>query len=256
MLERKTLAFKKDGPEVKRPKVSKRLCFSSLALAIALSACSHADAPQHAQVGRPPIRESIMQREAQLRPEKSCGLSGEGWLHEGERMLGSICKEGTLFVLTDRSILIGDGEARMDPTYFSEMRVGGERTRTDVQEALGNGLVDWTASGDMAFILTSDRVLTLVPAGDVGEQLDTYNIPIDVSDAKMAHHGGFLFIAGKERLFAASFSGEWNWRNIPMRLDARDPDFFESGGKLFYGDGKRRVEIIIEGKGLDEVDVR
>ena len=241
MRKRKTLAYGREKPDLK-----KNLFFSSIALIATLTSCApNVNALPRRTLRHPAISESIQ------RPK--CNPEVSQWLERGEKVRESICREEHTFVLTNTSLLIVNNKSGTPNLYRTDMDLVAAYSRTDMQDILRAGNVDWTASDDTAFFLTKDRRITLIPVGEIGETLESYEIDFNVQSAKLAYRNNHLLIAGKGEMLVATFSKGMQASAIQFGLEAANADFFESKGRLFFGNGQERIEIIIKGR---EVQLR
>ncbi len=245
MRKRKGLAFKRE-----KPTMTKNLFFSTLAFAAAITACAPTVTalPRRETITAPTISEPIR------RAERACKVDPRNWLRKGERIRETLCREGRVFALTGESLLMGR-EANRE-FFFSEITLESSHSRTDMREILRAGLADWTASHEAAYFLTRDRMLTPIPVGDMGEQLSSYELPHEYINAKMEYHNDFLLIAGAGKLMAISFDPVLDSREIPFTLNAKNADFFQRNGKLFFGNERERIEIVFESSRLSDIRVR
>jgi hypothetical protein len=245
MRKRKSLAFKKE-----KPKMTKNLFFSTLAFAAAITSCAPAVTalPRREVITAPTISEPIR------RTERACRVDPRNWLRKGERIRGTLCRDGRIFALTGESLLMGREANR--GFFFSDITLESSHSRTDMRDILKTGLVDWTASHDTAYFLTKDRMLTPIPVGELGEQMNSYEMPVEYANAKMEFHRDFLLIAGSGKLMAVSFDPHIDTREIPFTLSAKNADFFQNEGKLFFGNERERIEIVFESSRLSDIRVR
>ncbi len=245
MRKRKSLAFKRE-----KPTMTKNLFFSTLAFAATITSC----APAVTALPRREIQRETTITETIRRTERACRVDPRNWLRKGERLRGTVCRDGRIFALTEGSLLIGR-EATGD-FFFSDITLESSHSRTDMAGILRAGLVDWTASQDTAYFLTRDRMLTPIPVGDMGERLNSYEIPAAYLSGKMEFHNDFLLIAGAGKIMAVSFDPHLDSREIPFRLRTKTADFFQREGKLFFGNERERIEIIFESSRLSDIRVR
>lgn len=245
MRKTKSLAFKRE-----RPGLTKNLFFSTLAFVGAITAC----APAVTALPRREITRTPAISEPLRRSEKACKADPRNWLQKGERIRGTVCREGRIFALTDASLLIGQEAGR--EFFFSDITLESSHSRTEMGDILKAGLVDWTASYDAAYFLTRDRMLTPIPVGDLGEQLNSYEIPAAYLGGKMEFHNEVLLIAGAGKMMAISFDPVVDSREIPFSLSEKNADFFQREGRLFFGNERKSVEIIFESSRLSDIRVR
>jgi hypothetical protein len=245
MRKRKSLAFKRE-----KPKVVKKLFFPMLAFAAAITAC----APTVTALPRREIQREATISETIRRAEKSCKIDPGSWLRKGERLRSTLCRDGRVFALTGESLLIGREADRN--FLFSDITLESTHSRTDMRDILKAGLVDWTASHDTAYFLTRDGMLTPIPVGEMGDELNSYQIPQAYHAGNIEFHNDFLLIAGQGKMMAVSFDPVLDSREIPFALEAKNSDFFFQEGRLFFGEKGKRVEIIFEGSGLSDIRVR
>lgn len=241
-MRKKSLAFKKE-----KPKIIKSLFFSAAAIALAACAAPARIAP------RPEIRAPSISETIQV-PEQTCDIDPRQWLQEGERVDETICRDGLLFALTNTSLLIGRSSGRT--FFFEEIALESSHSRTDMGQIIDTGISDWTASQDFAYFLTRDSVLTPIPVGELGEQLNSYVIPQMYRSGRMAYHNDFLLIAGEGTLMAVSFHPRADSREFPLRIGLEGSDFFTRERRLFFGNERERIEIIFNGHGLSGISVR
>jgi hypothetical protein len=57
-------------------------------------------------------------------------------------------------------------------------------------------------------------------------------------------------------MMAISFDPVLDSREIPLRIGAKNADFFQNEGKLYFGNEKERVEIIFESARLSDIRIR
>ncbi len=211
------------------PKASRKKLFFGVLLAVPLlSSCVIAQA-------------SPLPKSKNVYAQKECKPDIRKLLEPGEKIIESICRPNRDFVLTNANLYIfrKHDKTEGDITLVSSCSI------RDLEDTMGNGLVGWAASDDTAFILTHDRTLTLVPAALRGDTLPAYRIPFNVENAKIMFHAGKLFIAGKEQLMVATFSGKVKSKTYSFFLKTKDRNFFESQGRLFFGNQKEKIEIRI-----------
>lgn len=246
MRKTKSLAFKRE-----KPTISKNLFFSTLAFMAAITAC----APTVTALPRREIRREVTISESIRRAERSCKLDARDWLMKGERLKATVCRNGRLFALTDTSLLIGT-EVEERTFFFSDITLESSHSRTDMRGILKAGLVDWTASEDTAYFLTRDRMLTPIPVGEMGDEMTSYEIPAAYVNGRITFHNEFLLIAGAGRMMAISFDPILDSRELPLRIKGSDADFFQNGGKLYFGNEREKVEIIFESSRLSDIRLR
>jgi hypothetical protein len=239
MLKRKTLAFGKNKPEQR-----KSLFFSTVALIATLaSGTVTANALPQRDIRKFSLKEDIQKRE--------CNPDVERLLKKGERIQESICMINHDFVLTNTSLIIVN---RHNPDrQKGGIKIVASFSKTDMRDIFKQGHVDWAASEETVFFLTKDGVLTLIPVEQMGDTVEAYRLSCNVKNAKLAYHSDHLFIAGQGEIIATSFSNGVSSVSVPFSLEVKNPDFFESAGKLFFGNGKQKVEIKING---EEVQLR
>jgi len=184
-------------------------------------------------------------------------------LEPNENITEVVCKKNHAFVLTDSSIIIitpfrGKEEINVDNNIVYRTSSRSYYTVTDISVVFDSGLVAWTHSEDACFFLSQDRIIRRVVPDLKEDNVDAYRLHYNVNKAKMIHHSGLLFIApASGRMYIISFSNGYDSRVIPLSLKARDPDFFVSDGKLFFGEKKgEKIEIHMSGQGLDAVWLR
>jgi hypothetical protein len=247
MPKRKILAFNRE-----RPQIRKNLFFPTLVLATALSACTSTRVmlPRTAT----PIRETIQQQEYLL-PEKTCDLNEADWLEPGEKIQRTICKDGLQYTLTNTSLLIAENHRDLRD-LFKEVSLEESRSRTDMREIIANEIVDWTATEDHAFFLTKNGILTAIPSGKMGDRLPAFVIPEEFRRGKLGSISGFLFIAVPGRLMGGKLIGDrFDSRIIALPSKADDLNFEENQGKLFLRNEREKIEIKIQGPGIEDIQV-
>ena len=241
---KRLLHFRRENPKESRiPKPRRRLVFSTLLTVPMLTACT---TTVHALPRRPVLPERYFEKKS------SCDVDHSSALGKGEKVREIACTKGRTYVLTNKSMLVftkGEGESEEEGIHLKL-----QYSRTDMSDIYKRGLVSWTQSYDAAYFLTKDGTLSPISAsGDLGSTIKTYQLPFDVSKARMIHRSGMLFIAPLSgNLLVMSFTKTVRFRILPM--SATRGDFFERRGKLFFGkQGSDIMEIRIKGKGVDGV---
>ncbi len=180
----------------------------------------------------------------------------KGYLEKGEKIREIVCKRGSAFILTDKSLVVvsqGGGEMiAEDRTRITHLK---SVSRVDLRHILPHGLVAWTqAPDDTCFFLTKDSVLTRRPVHEKDGAPVSYRLHRDVSEAKMMHFQGFLFIApASGEMIVLSFSKGFRYDFIPLPKDIKNGEFSWSKGELYYAgtNGKKlRIEI---GQDIDDI---
>jgi len=177
----------------------------------------------------------------------------------GEIVRETVCGKNRTFVLTNTSLIV------VTPSKDEEVETGIEGvtlkftyTRTDMREILKNGLVTWTQTEDACYFLTQDKVLHRIVSIGSKEDDEEHLMPFDVQKARMIYHSGFIFIAApvSGRLMIMRFSNKPESGGVPLLFDAKNPEFFISNGKLYFGekDGKK-AEIRIDGQCIGDIKV-
>jgi len=248
MPKKKMLAFNRE-----RPQIRKNLFFGAVALTAALSACAPARIilPRTAT----PIRETIQQPEY-APPEKACDLNEPNWVEPGEKIQRTICSNGFQYSLTNTSLLIVENHRDLGD-IFRDFSLDESRSRTDMRDLITNGIVDWAATEDHAFFLTKDGVLTAIPSGKMGNSLPTFTMPEEFRSGKLASRSGFLFIAAPGRLMVGKLIEDtFDSRIIDLPSKANDLAFDENQEKLFLRNKREKIEIRVQGPGIDDIFVR
>ncbi len=245
MPKRKTLAFGRN-----KPKETTGLVFT-FALAAAVSACAHSPKMNPRQ---PTLSEDVQKVCKPKKQDEDCFWADAGeWAYLfGDGPYEKRCSYGNQVVLTGGTLLVGRYEGPSHPFTRMDLRPG-FRER-DISGILEPGLVDLVVSPDDIFILNRDSVLIKMPVGDIGEWLERYEVPFDVSDAKLSYHKKFVIVADNEHLAIAT-ADSLHSATFSISLDAVRPYFFECNGDLFFGDEKENVEIRIKGRRLEDVQV-
>jgi len=240
---KRLLHSRRDTPaQGKAPGKKRRLFFSSLLTIPLLTACATS---AHALPRRPELTERRFEGKA------ACDVDYRSALEKGERVRRIACTKARTYVLTDRSMLVFSSTE--EESVEDGVRLKLAYTRTDMSDIYKRGLVSWAQSDDTAYFLTKDGQLSPISAGNLGKTIQTYQLPFDVSKAKMVHRSGMLFIAPLSgNLLVMTFEGTVRFRILPV------PDieggFFERRDKLFFGKrGSNETEIRIKGKGVDGV---
>ncbi len=247
MPKRKILAFNRE-----RPQIRKNLFFPTLVLATALSACTSARVmmPKTAT----PIRETIQQQEYNY-PEKACDLNEPNWLEPGEEIQRTLCREGLQYTLTNTSLLIVENHRDL-ADLFTDTSLEESRSRTDMRDVIANGIVDWTATEDHAFFLTKSGILTAIPSGEMGDHIPTFILPREFRGGRLGSKSGFLFIAAPGKLMVGKLIEDGlNSRIIDLPSKSDDLNFEDIQGKLFLRNEREKIEIKIQGPGIENIQV-
>jgi len=229
----KRLAHRREG--VPKPEQRKMLFFRSmtlpLVLAAAISTCSMANTP--ATVNALPKKFVTYKDVKPCAPDKSL-------LQDGEKIKETRCLKDKKLILTDTSLLV------IHDSNQEGAVIELTSSRTDIRSVLERGLVAWSQSDDTAYFLTKDRKLTLIPLEDMRDTITTYTLPFDVDNLKMVHFNNMLFmapIAGE--VARLTFSDGVDVATMPIKMNAKNPDFFVSDQTLFFGEKKgEKVEIL------------
>jgi hypothetical protein len=152
MLHSKKLAFR--NKETKKPIKRKRLFFCTAALTVVFGCSSAANASDSTSLSTRTLKESIQQ--------KKCNPDIERWLGPTEKVIEIICQENYEFVLTNANLLTITKYERENPQ--NTVSLNSTLSRTSMRNLLKAGYIDWTTSENTVFVLTSDGMLTLVPA--------------------------------------------------------------------------------------------
>lgn len=233
---------KEDAKAAGTPQTRRKLFFSSLLTIPLLTACA---STAHALPRRPEVPDPHFGTKA------SCDADYRSALKRGERVREIACTKARTYVLTNKSMLVFHNNEQ--ETVGDGVRLKLSYSRTDMSDIHKRGLVAWAQSDDRAYFLTRDGSLSIIPADEMGPTIKAYQLPFDVSKARMIHRSGILLIAPlSENLLVMSFSKSVKFRILP--ISGTEGEFFERGGKLFFG--KRDsdfLEIRMAGDGVDGV---
>lgn len=253
---RKTLAYG-DG-KARKPEKTKALAFALIAPLMAACAAHAAPVPQHparaeAIAARTPAKRAVRDE----RDGPACGADLDAVLRPGERVVEAVCRHGREFVLTGDSLLIVT-RAEGREFSFEALSPVMHASRTDMEPYLSRGLLAWEPSETDVYVLTGDRVITVLPNEGMGDSVSAYTMWFDVAGItrkRMVYFAGALFVAPMNGGAVALTLSDDIWaQGLGIGPGSAEDGFSVRKRRLFFGSGGNEAEIKAVGPGAFAVE--